>query len=132
MTTSAAPPAYIYAEDLFPWNIYAYENTLKFMRDTSDIASVANLPVIDDSHPTIIFRHDGVDGSRQKYLFVGWKFNDKIVSCLRNCVPRRIGYAVLVLIEESTFNQDIEVRLVLNLADLDRHLVLLGASERSY
>lgn len=132
MTTSADPPAYINAEDLFPWNIYPYENTLKFMRDTSDIASVAYLPVIDDSHPTITFRHDGVKGSRQKYLFVGWKFNDKIVSCLRNCVHRRIGYAVLVLIEESTFNQDIEVRLVLNLADLDRQLVLLGASERSY
>lgn len=102
------------------------------MRDTSDIASVANLPVIDDSDPTIIFRHDGIEGSRQKYLFVGWKFNDKTVSCLRNWVPRRIGYAVLVLIEESTFNQDIEVRLVLNLAGLDRHLVLLGVSERSY
>ncbi|OWZ67469.1 hypothetical protein AYX15_01458 [Cryptococcus neoformans] len=78
MTTSADPPAYINAEDLFPWNIYPYENTLKFMRDTSDIASVAYLPVIDDSHPTITFRHDGVKGSRQKYLFVGWKFNDKI------------------------------------------------------
>lgn len=102
------------------------------MWDTSDIASVDNLPVIDDSDPTIIYRHDGIEGSRQKYLFVGWKFNDKIVSCLRNCVLRRIGYARRVLIEESTLNQDIEVRLVLNIAGLDRHLVLLGVSERLY
>ncbi|OXG96351.1 hypothetical protein C345_02432 [Cryptococcus neoformans A2-102-5] len=95
MTTSADPPAYINAEDLFSWNIYAYENTLKFMRDTSDIASVANLPVIDDSHPTIIFRHDGVEGSRQKYLFVGWKFDDKIISRSDWCLTLLISIDTL-------------------------------------